>query len=204
MKDLRSIYFPLGSHFLTLNEINKIEEILKKFPLEDINIGDAGEVNKCKVGRLVEDHPGTIPIVVNNLLSKFILDIFESKKAKDFFTNFLNRNSPQIIRRCQFNLLSKGSFVGRHLDIDSNPDYEIASVLQLGSNFTGGEFVVYPSKYTQKEEGQIIKPKRGSLTISFCKAEHEVLEVTSGVRKSLVAFISNYTGINRRVVSSIN
>ena len=67
----------------------------------------------------------------------------------------------------------KRFFVGRHLDTDSNPDYQIAAVLQLGSEFTE-VILVYPSKDSGINEAQIISPKYGSLTISFCAAEHEV------------------------------
>ena len=66
-----------------------------------------------------------------------------------------------------------GSFVGRHLDVDSNPDYVIAAVLQLGSSFEGGDFVVYKDK-SLTSDTQIISPQYGSLTVSFCNYEHEV------------------------------
>ena len=52
-----SEYFPLGSHFLNEDEVKRIERYLLEFPLEDITIGDAGEINNCQVGRLMEDQP---------------------------------------------------------------------------------------------------------------------------------------------------
>ncbi len=196
----QSRYFPLGSHFITNHQIKFIEEKLKEFPLEMVTYGDAGELNKCKVGRLVEDLPNSLPKIVNKNLSKPLLDIFESEEAKKFFEDFLGVNQKQIIRRSQFNLLEKNAFVGRHLDVDSNPDYEIACVLQLGSNFTGGEFIVYPEKSSKEvvEETQIIKPEYGSLTISFCNAEHEVKKVLTGIRTSFVVFICSNSGYNKR------
>lgn len=198
----KSLYFPLGEHFLTKQEVDFIEVALKKFPLEDITIGDAGEINNCKVGRLVEDHPQTTPKQVNKQFSSKILKLFQTDASKKFFKRFLKNEDPQIIRRCQFNLLKKGAFVGRHLDIDSNPDYQIASVLQLGSKFKGGEFVVYPTKESNIQDAQIIKPEYGSMTISFCKVEHEVKPVESGLRTSFVTFISNDDGKNKRVLES--
>tara|TARA_B100000579_G_C22761294_1_gene819098 strand:- start:232 stop:846 length:615 start_codon:yes stop_codon:yes gene_type:complete len=196
--NFKSIYLPLGEHFITKDNVQYIDQSLKQFPLENITLGDAGEINNCQVGRLMEDQPESLPQIVNSSFSEPILDIFSSKKAKDFFAKYLDNHSPQIIRRSQFNLLGKGSFVGRHLDIDSNPDYQIAVVLQLGSSYTGGEFVVYPSKKATIKEAQIIKPEFGSITISFCSSEHEVLMVKSGIRISFVNFISNYIGINKR------
>lgn len=198
MKFGESIYFPLGKHFLNKDEVDYIEKRLKEFPLENITIGDAGEINNCQVGRLMEDQPQTFPKKLNNELSTPILDIYKTNKAKEFFSKILQNDKKQCIRRSQFNLLGKNSFVGRHLDIDSNPDYQIAAVLQLGSKFTGGEFVVYPSIKSTEKDAQILKPEYGSLTISFCNFEHEVKTVTSGVRTSFVNFISNYSGLNMR------
>ena len=196
-----SVYFPLGSHFLNSEEVTFIENRLKNFPLETIKIGDAGEINDCQVGRLMEDQPQSMPKKMNIELSTPILALYQTKIAEQFFSNIFNNNKQQCIRRSQFNLLGKGSFVGRHLDIDSNPDYQIAAVLQLGSQFTGGEFVVYPSKDSSEKDAQVIDPEYGSLTISFCDFEHEVKKVTSGVRTSFVNFISNYHGINKRKIS---
>ncbi len=201
MKKGFSLYFPLGEHFLTQDEVSYIEKRLKIFPLEDITIGDAGEINNCKVGRLMEDQPQTIPKKLNEELSGPILNLYQTPKAKKFFAKFLKTDKEQYIRRSQFNLLGENSFVGRHLDIDSNPEYQIAAVLQLGSHFTGGEFVVYPSRESKEEDAQLIEPKYGSLTISFCEFEHEVKEVTSGIRTSFVNFISNYKGINKRKIN---
>ena len=199
----KSFYYPLGSHFLYLEDILYIEEALKSFPLETVTYGDAGELNNCRVGRLVEDHPCQSPKVVNKELSEPILKLFSSTKARSFYSKYVGEVSDgQVIRRCQFNLLDTGAFVGRHLDVDSNPDYQIASVLQLGSSFEGGEFAVYENPNSHISEAQVIKPEFGSITISFCKHEHEVLPVSSGVRTSFVAFVSSYGGRNRRTLSS--
>lgn len=195
----RSVYYPAGTHFLDKDDIHFIAEQLKLFPLEYITVGDAGEVNNCSVGRLVEDHPQSEPCLVNNELSQPILKMISSEKARQFFSTFFNGAMQQTIRRCQFNLLKESAFVGRHLDIDSNPDYLIAAVLQLGSDFTGGEFVVYPSKSADIHQAQIIQPEHGSLTISYCKYEHEVKTVMSGTRTSFVSFVSDYSGPNKRI-----
>ena len=95
-------------------------------------------------------------------------------------------------------LLGIGAFVGRHLDIDSNPDYQLATVLQLRNVFEGGEFVVYPSKESSENEAQIIKPEYGSMVVSNARYEHEVKRVTKGERLSFVTFISNDIGDNKR------
>ncbi len=197
-KNWKSLYYKLGSHFLNLQEVKKIDNLLKKFPLEYITVGDAGEINNCQVGRLVEDKPNQLPKRLNIELSNEVLNLYSSKKAIKFFRQFFDNDKPLIVRRSQFNLLHKGSFVGRHLDIDSNPDYQIAAVLQLGSKFKGGEFYVYNNKLSNDEDAQKLSPEYGSLTISFCKHEHEVKTVTAGTRTSFVCFISDFAGINKR------
>ena len=195
----QSIYFPLGSHYLEILDLKRIESYLKKLPLETITIGDAGEINNCSVGRLYEDHPGNLPQKVNDYLCDKVMSVFWSAKAKYFFGQFFDQGKEHLcIRRSQVNILGEGSYVGRHLDTDSNPDYTVAAVLQLGESFEGGEFVVYPNKVASKNDAQFIKPEYGSLTISWCKKEHEVHRVASGQRTSFVSFISDYAGINRR------
>ena len=193
-----SDYFPIGSHFLSTNEVKRIENYLLEFPLEDITIGDAGEINNCQVGRLMEDQPEEFPKQLNNKLSTPILNLFRKKEAKEFFGPYLKPGGKQTIRRCQFNLLKEGCFVGRHLDTDSNPDYEIACVLQLGSKFKGGEFTVFPHMDSCEEDCQVIAPEYGSITISKCIVEHAVNKVIEGTRTSLVVFISNYSDRNKR------
>ena len=190
-------YFDIDNNPLTTNDFENIQLLLDKFPLEDITIGDAGEVNNCKVGRLMEDKK--MPTILNDTLSKEVFKIIFSEKVKAFIIDnfkFNDVNSRIVIRRCQFNLLGKGSFVGLHLDTDSNPDYELAVIFQLGSKYEGGEFSVKDNNnktiYSQK-------PSYGSMTFSNCHFRHEVKEVTEGIRTSLVMFVSTYLGVNKRL-----
>ena len=72
----------------------------------------------------------------------------------------------------------KGLFVGYHLDIDSNPDYIFACVIQLGSNFKGGIYRVYNNN--NKKKFYDYPPTEGSLILSDCNYPHEVTKVKSG------------------------
>ena len=96
----------------------------------------------------------------------------------------------------QFNEISKNCFVGYHLDVDSNPEYVAACVIQLGSNFKGGLYRVYKNKKTKNFYDY--EPSKGSLIISNCLYPHEVTKVKSGKRRSLVFFVSFTKGINKR------
>ena len=99
------------------------------------------------------------------------------------------------MRRVQFNEIGKNCFVGHHLDIDSNPDYIAACVIQLGSKFKGGLYRVYQKKSKKYND---YAPSKGSLIISNCLYPHEVTKVKSGKRCSLVFFVSHKKGLNKR------
>ena len=196
---MKSLYFENGSHYLTYKDFETIQGILDLFPLENITIGDAGEINDCKVGRLVEDHPCEYPKIVNREFSEKVFKIIFNEDCKKFLKKLVPefKGKELCIRRCQFNVLSKDSFVGKHLDIDSNPDYRAAVVYQLGSKFTGGSFDVYENMASEKPI-QEIKPAYGSICISDSRFPHAVRKVESGVRTSLVMFVSSYFGRNKR------
>jgi predicted 2-oxoglutarate/Fe(II)-dependent dioxygenase YbiX len=90
--------------------------------------------------------------------------------------------------------METGSFIGLHLDQDSNPDYLVAIVIQFGEKYEGGEFVL------KREEAESIsyKPQKHTTIISDCSIPHEVTRITKGNRKSLVYFLSKHEGLNRR------
>ena len=196
---MESLYYESGKHYLELKEFEKIQKILDKFPLEDITVGDAGEINNCQVGRLVEDHPSSYPKLVNKEYADKVLKIIFNDNCKSFLKKIIPEFTDKelFVRRCQFNILKKGSFVGKHLDVDSNPDYRAAVVFQLGSKFSGGNFDVYENM-DSKDPIQEIAPSYGSICISDSRFPHAVREVNSGVRTSLVMFVCTYAGKNRR------
>ena len=66
-------------------------------------------------------------------------------------------------------------YVGKHLDIDSNPDYQYAIVFQLGDAFEGGNFEVYESMKSS-EPFQVVSPSYGSITVSNSRARMLLLK----------------------------
>ena len=175
--------------FIENKDFSEIEKNLRKIPKEFIKIGDAGEKNNVHVSRLIIDKKK--PKIVNTKHSKKVLDIL-NKKYLRFFKKIVSKRK-LYIRRAQVNFMKKNSFVGYHLVIDSNPDYLYAVILQLGSKFTGGEYIVY-----KKKEKNIFRPKYKSIIISDCKIPHEVSKIRSGQRISFVFFLSNHYLNNRR------
>jgi len=192
-KDLKkygTILIPKSQSFIVEDDFKKIEKNLKKIPTEFVKIGDAGEKNHVHVSRLMTDVKK--PKVVNQKYSKKVLKILNDNYLSDF-KKIVHKNK-LFIRRAQVNNMKKNAFVGYHLDIDSNPDYLYAVVIQLGSKFTGGKYVVYKNK-TKKS----FSPKYMSIIISDCKIPHEVTKVRSGERVSFVFFLSENFAKNKRI-----
>ena len=179
--------------FIDNKDFKKIENNLKKIPKEFVLIGDAGEKNSVDVARLMTDKKA--PKIVNQKHSKIVIDLLNKKYLKYFKKILVKKNL--YIRRAQVNFMKKNSFVGYHYDIDSNPDYLFAVIIQLGSRFEGGEYVVYKNK-----RKKIIKPKYQSLIMSDCKIPHAVWKIKSGKRISFVFFLSNHFKKNRRKINA--
>ena len=195
-KNKGTIMVPFDNKFNPLSEEDFLN--LKKYcdnvEKEFIKIGDAGEKNHLLVGRFITDIKK--PEIVKNKYSKKVISILKKKKIISFIKKIIKTKKNLYLRRVQFNEISKNCFVGYHLDVDSNPEYVAACVIQLGSNFEGGLYRVYKNKKTKNFYDY--EPSKGSLIISNCLNPHEVTKVKSGKRRSLVFFVSFKKGINKR------
>ena len=195
-KNNGTIIVPFDNKFNPLSEEDFLN--LKKYcdnvEKEFIKIGDAGEKNHLLVGRFITDIKK--PEIVKNKYSKKVISILKKKKIISFIKKIIKTKKNLYLRRVQFNEISKNCFVGYHLDVDSNPEYVAACVIQLGSNFKGGLYRVYKNKKTKNFYDY--EPSKGSLIISNCLNPHEVTKVKSGKRRSLVFFVSFKKGINKR------
>ena len=146
LKKSGTIMIDAKDSFISRNDFNEIEKNLKKLPKEFVKIGDAGEKNNVDVSRLMTDI--NKPKIVNYRYSKKVLNIL-NENYLSIIKRIIKKNKVYI-RRAQVNFMRKNSFVGFHLDIDSNPDYLYAIILQLGTSFTGGEYIVYKKKKKKK------------------------------------------------------
>jgi hypothetical protein len=194
-KEFGTAYIGLEENLFTPNEIKELKELCLSVPKEHITVGDAGEMNFLNVGRFMVDKKN--PELVNHKFSEPLLKIISNNKIKDALSEILSIRKDEInLRRVQFNEIGENCFVGRHLDTDSNPDYLAACVVQLGDKFKGGKYRVF-----QKNDEFIdYTPEYGSLIISDCMYPHEVTKVESGLRGSLVFFISTHKGENKRKI----
>ena len=134
------------------------------------------------------------PEIAKNPFSEKVVSILSKQKVFDFIKKVSGSEGNLYLRRVQFNQIDKGNFVGYHLDTDSNPDYIAACVVQLGSDYTGGKYRVHQKDGTHND----FTSGFGDLIISNCNYPHEVTKVESGNRKSLVFFVSNDPGKNKR------
>ena len=177
---------------ISKEDLNELLSCCEKVDKEFVEIGDAGESNNLLVGRFMTDIKK--PEIVKNPFSEKVLSILSKQKVFDFIKKISRSEGNLYLRRVQFNQIDKGNFVGYHLDTDSNPDYIAACVVQLGSDYTGGKYRVHQKNGTHND----FTSDFGDLIISNCNYPHEVTKVESGNRKSLVFFVSNDPGKNKR------
>ena len=190
-----TVLFDLKSSFFRNIDFETLKDASEDIPYETVHIGDAGEENKVEVGRFMTDV--VKPEVVNNEYSKKVLNILNDINYKKIFGEIISYEKELYVRRVQVNKMYKNSFIGYHLDVDSNPDYLAAVVIQIGAEFEGGDYVVYTSK--EDKNPNVFKPFYESMIISNCLRPHEVTKVVSGERISLVFFLCSHDGNNKRV-----
>lgn len=188
-----TIMFDLERSFFSDDDFKNLEELFAKLPYEYVSTGDAGEDNSVEVGRLMTDIKN--PKVVNESIANLALKILNKEKHLKFYKKLLNRDELHL-RRVQVNKMHKDAFVGYHLDIDSNPDYLAAVVVQFGRDFKGGDYIVYENK--KDNVGLCYAPFYQSMIVSNCNNPHEVTKIEKGTRISLVFFLCEHKGENLR------
>ena len=189
--NIKTQMFDIDESFMTQQDFDQLMRITECVPYEHVDLGDAGEPNYVDVGRFMTD--AERPVLVNKPFSDQALEILGQDHIVAAHREIIGSDEV-FIRRMQVNIMKAGGFVGYHLDTDSNPDYEYAIILQMGEDFSGGEYVTYP----EGEPECVFSPKSRSLIISNCAIPHEVKEVKNGHRKSLVYFLARNGGDNRR------
>ena len=188
-----TIMFNLKNSFFSNQDFLEVEKLINQLPYEYVSTGDAGEDNSVEVGRLMTDVDN--PTVVNKAISEKALDILNKSEHVNFYKNIVGKDV-LYLRRAQVNKMHKNSFVGYHLDVDSNPDYLAAVVIQYGKVFSGGDYVVYQDK--EDKIGLCYSPQYQSMIISNCNYPHEVTKVLNGTRTSLVFFLCSHKDENPR------
>lgn len=93
------------------------------------------------------------------------------------------------LRTCSLHRYVSGNFFKRHIDLSKgyhNRRYNLG--IQLNEDYTGGEYV-----YWDNYENELLIPKEVGTAISYhCRLPHEIKEIKSGERWSIVMPISYY------------
>jgi hypothetical protein len=188
-----TLLFELGSSPLTREQWDSLDELSSPSVVsyERVTLGDAGELNYVDVARFMTDVAS--PQIVNVHVSKAVMDILCSPQMIAFYERVTGHSNLHV-RRCQVNILGVGGFIGTHLDIDSNPDYLSPVVMQFSDDYEGGDYVVYHPTLGE----MCFRTRRYSMLISRCDIPHSVSTTTRGRRKTLVFFLSQHDGLNRR------
>ncbi|WFU54566.1 2OG-Fe(II) oxygenase [Bradyrhizobium pachyrhizi] len=197
LRDKGTVLVAPGTLF-TQNDLAEIDRLQLDIPEAEVRKGDAGDSHRVFVKRLREDRPGRCPSNVNGTASAQIVELLERNDRAFALRNIFGASSDYIIRRCQMHRMPPGSFVGVHLDAESDPDFEYSVIVQLAEGFEGGEFVVYPTE----RDAQVFRPLLGTVVITTCRFRHEVKPVHAGERRSLVYFCSKRGGANRRIIKN--
>lgn len=139
-----TVLFDLKNSFFQNIDFETLKQASENISYETVHIGDAGEKNKVEVGRFMTDVEK--PEIVSNEYSQKVLNILNNTNYKKIFGEIISYEKELYVRRVQVNKMHKDSFIGYHLDVDSNPDYLAAAVVQIGAEFEGGDYVVYKNK----------------------------------------------------------
>ncbi|MGJ3499910.1 putative iron-regulated protein (plasmid) [Piscirickettsia salmonis] len=184
-----------NSPFL-LSDFMAIDELIDSVGLEGVVAGDAGDEHKLTVARFRRDID--LPVDLDPS-SKDLMKIINSDKMQKFYRELTGFNGV-CIRRAQANILRKGDYVGIHIDGVGDPkyqgshiDYKYAVVLHFGLDYTGGDTVIYP-----KSGAKNIRLPEYSMFIITGALPHEVEVVESGIRKTLVYFLSDNFGQSKK------
>jgi 2OG-Fe(II) oxygenase superfamily len=165
-----------------------------KCHFEMIHKGDTDEDARVSVARFLVDTPvptkthlacteQIVAILTDNILQKNLQYITDQKRL--------------YIRRCQSHIILPDGFIGKHLDVESNPDYLISLVIAMNNEFKGGTLRI--ESYSSVET---ITLRKGEAIIFASELPHEVETVHEGYRNSFACFFSstlrpNPTYLNR-------
>lgn len=170
----------------------KIKELSESSKYKKVSIGDTLEETDIYVSRILEDKAGFTPEVASKNNHIEVSRVLDKSYLLFFLKNILKKNIRA--RRIQFNLMKKGAFLSRHIDIESNPSYVASVLIYCKGGFSGGELVIYGLN----GEKQKVKPKNNQIIILNPEFAHEVLPVLENERLVLALFLSENIGINKR------
>ena len=188
-----TVVIPPGVVF-GFDELARIQELQSRFPEERVAGGDAHDDQDIYVRRILTDRAGEVPTLTLEPYASEIMAILDDERRRRVFATILGSSEEYFIRRCQTHRMMVGSYLGAHVDVESNPHNEFSVVIQLGRGFEGGEFVVHP----EGRDAEVYATEYGSVLVTACTLRHEVRKVRTRERHSVAYFYSRYRGPNLR------
>lgn len=88
------------------------------------------------------------------------------------------------ILRMQLNVMYEGGFVDRHIDYDSDHAYISSVMIQVGSEYIGGDFIIYD----EEGKSQAIQRTNRSTMVMSSRSLHEVELIQTGFRYTICLF----------------
>lgn len=134
-----------------------------------------------------------------------VWDIPNDKETHWFFKKIINwfsniseiqiKDSNYYPNGCGLHKYSKGDLFQKHIDLTKNHlDRRWNLGIQLNEEYTGGEYVCYDNN-----DNPIILSKEVGTAIAYdAKTLHEIKEITSGERYSIVITITTHTLIEKK------
>lgn len=117
--------------------------------------------------------------------SNLIIDnqnIWIFEKLKIYFENTTPNKIKKLKTQIHYHEFDKGSWFGVHNDIRDERIFGIGVLLNI--DYNGGDFIFYDNESIE------IEKKVGNTYIFDVRINHEVREVTSGKRKTLLLFLN--------------
>ena len=159
-------------------------------PYEFAESGDVDEPARAAVARFLVDGAtaGSIPTTTELAATPRVLESVAHPVVLESLAVVLGE--PAVcLRRCQSHVLEEGGFIGRHADVDSNPDYRASLVIGLDDRFEGGEL-----RIEARDGTHAVRLGRGTAVLMATDLPHEVERVSRGRRRSLACFFASSAG----------
>lgn len=120
--------------------------------------------------------------VIGSEYTKIILQLIADSNLMTQINNLAQQNLR--ILRMQLNVMNEGGFVGLHIDYDSDPAYVFSVMIQVGSEYSGGNFIIY----NEDGKSKVIQRTNRSIMVMSSLSPHKVEHIQKGFRYTVCLF----------------
>jgi predicted 2-oxoglutarate/Fe(II)-dependent dioxygenase YbiX len=120
--------------------------------------------------------------VVDSEYTKIILQLIADSNLMVQISKLAQQNLR--ILRMQLNIMREGGFVDRHIDYDRDPAYVSSVMIQVGSEYSGGNFIIY----NEDGKSKVIHRTNRSIMVMSSLSPHKVEHIQKGFRYTVCLF----------------